>query len=531
MVQSACLRVCEKIPDGLNICGTKCSGQLYARSVESAPAIEPKIKSICLERSQIRLAPLDLESLIDAHHPARTIWELSGKFDLKRFEEGVKTREGEAGRPCWPAQLLVSVWVYSYTLGVASARAIERMAEHEPGFRWLTGDQTINHHTLSDFRVGYEEGLKELFAQFLALLETAGMVDLQTLLHDGTKVKSVAGKWSFHGRKTVEKRVKEARRVVRKLDQEAAGAGEGIDERRRAAQERAAREGLQRAEKALEKIKKLEEAAGPRQSQQQRVSVSEPEARKMKHPDGGWSPSYNVQVSSEGKSRMIVGVGVTTAANDTQELMPALERVKSNSGKVPERVIADNGYATRSNVEATTEQSIELIAPWKDDASREAGACARNGIAEGFEPSKFRPQRGGQKLMCPAGKILVIVGQKVQHGVQRNIFQAAAADCHRCQHQQKCCGDSGGPREFGRVVESEAMKQYQARMKRPEVKELYRKRSEIAEFPHLWTKGVKGLRRFSVRGVVKAGMEAIWMALAYNVAQWMRLRQAESIAA
>ena len=70
------------------------------------------------------------------------------------------------------------------------------------------------------------------------------------------------------------------------------------------------------------------------------------------------------------------------------------------------------------------------------------------------------------------------------------------------------------------------MKQYQARMKRPEVKQLYRKRSEIAEFPHLWAKAVKGWRRFSVRGVVKASMEAMWVGLAYNVTQWMRLRQA-----
>ena len=498
--------------------------------MESGSAVELKIKNIVLDRSQLRLAPFDLEGLIDDCHPARSIWELSGSLDLKRFEVGVKTQEGEAGRPCWPARLLVSLWVYSYTLGIASSRAIERMMSHEPGYRWLTGDQVINHHTLSDFRVGHEEALKELFAQFLALLETAGMVDLKTLLHDGTKMKSVAGKWSFHGRKTVEKRVREGRRVVRKFDEEAAS-GEGVDARREAARKRAAQEGLRRAEAALEKLKALEKAAAPKEREGQRVSVSEPEARKMKHPDGGWAPSYNVQVTSEPQSRMIVGVGVTTAANDTQELMPAMETVKENCGTVPERVIADNGYATRSNVEETAGQNIELIAPWKDDASREAGACARNGIAKEFAPSRFRPQRGGKKLKCPAGKLLVIVEQKTQHGLPHNIFRAAAEDCGRCPFHQKCCGERGGPREIRRVIESAAMKRYQARMEQPEVKALYKKRSEIAEFPHLWTKGVKGLRRFSVRGVVKAGIEAIWMALAYNVTQMIRLRQAQPVAA
>ena len=97
--------------------------------------------------------------------------------------------------------------------------------------------------------------------------------------------------------------------------------------------------------------------------------------------------------------------------------------------------------------------------------------------------------------------------------------------------RQQCCGERGGPREIRRPVESAAMKEYLSRMKRPEVKQLYQKRSEIAEFPHMWAKAVKGWRRFSVRGLVKAGMEAIWVALAYNVAQWMRLRKAEPAAA
>jgi transposase len=493
-------------------------------------AEEQRIKTIYLDRSQTRWAEFDLESLIDEQHPARTIWELSGQLNLKRFEEGVKTREGAAGRPCWPARLLVSIWVYGYTLRVASARALERMQEHEPGLRWLTGDQQINHHTLADFRVGHEQAVKELFAEFLALLDTAGMVDLRTLMHDGTKIQTAAGKWSFHGRKGLEKRVRAARTVVRKLDEQAAE-NEGMDERRRAARERAAREGLARAQKALEKLKKLEAAAKPSEKSQQRVSVSEPEARKMKQADGGWSPSYNMQVSTEAQSRMIVAIGLTTEANDTQQLTPALERIKQTCGKLPQQVIADNGYATRENVEQSTAQKVVLIAPWKDAESREAGACQRNGIAPEFAPSAFRMQRGGKKLTCPAGKTLVVVGQKKFHGVMNNVFQAAARDCQRCRLRQQCCGERGGPREIRRPVESAAMKEYLSRMKRPEVKELYQKRSEIAEFPHMWVKAVKGWRRFSVRGIVKAEMEAIWVALAYNMAQWMRLRKAEPAAA
>ena len=485
------------------------------------------IKYVRLDRKQLRWEALDVEQLISEDHAARLIWEVSGSLELSGFEQEQKSREGGSGRPCWPARLLVSVWVYSYTLGVASARAMERMMSHEPGLRWLAASETINHHTLADFRVGHKEALEGLFAQFLALLDEAGMVDLRTLMQDGTKVKAVAGRRSLHRRKTLEKRLRQA---VRELDRQAAEE-EALDERRRAAQRRAAQEALARAQVALKKLQKLEAATAPNQQAALRVSDSEPEARKMKQPDGGWAPSYNVQITTETQSRMIVGVRVTTAANDTQELLPALEKVAENCGELPATIIADNGYATRNNVERTSEQDIELIAPWKEDRSREAGACARNGIAAEFAPSVFRLQRGGQRLLCPAGKSLVVIQQKTHHGVLKNVFAARKSDCRRCRWRRACCGKSGASRRVERVVESPAMKRYLARMQRPAVRQLYRRRSEIAEFPHLWAKGVKNWRRFSVRGLLKAGLEALWVALSYNMAQWIRLRQVAPAAA
>jgi transposase len=484
---------------------------------------ERKIKYVHIDRAQVRLEALDVESLIPADHPARIIWELSGKMGLGRFEKEYKSEEDGAGRPRWPVRLLVSVWVYSYSIGIASARSIGRLMGQEPGLRWLSGSEGINYHTLADFRVGNRAALEELFTQFLALLDQAGVVDLSTILQDGTKIKAVAGSGSFHRRKTLEKRLKTARGVIRELDRQAEEEAEGMDRRRQAAQKRAGREAVERAEAALRQMEQWEAATAPGRRSEVRVSASEAEAGKMKQGDGGVGPSYNLQVSTEGRSRMIVAVGLTTAANDTRELLPAVERVERNIGRKPARVIADNGYATRENVEKTSEQGIELIAPWKEDGSREAGACARNGIAPEFVPSAFRAVGGGKSLVCPAGKMLVVIQQKTHHGVRKDVFQASLRDCGKCPERGQCC-PRGGARRVERTVESKAMRRYLARMKRRTTRELYRQRSEVAEFPHLWAKGVKKWRRFSVRGLVKAGMEALWVALAYNISQWIRVR-------
>ena len=247
----------------------------------------------------MRWETFDLESLIPEDHAARTIWEIAGRLELNGFELGRKSKEGEAGRPCWPPRLLVSIWIYSYTMGVASARAIERMMSHEPGLRWLTACEVINYHTLSDFRVEHQGALEDLFAQFLALLDDAGVVDLRTLLQDGTKVRAVAGSRSLHRRKTLEKQLRTARKLIQKLDQEAVEEGEGMDARQRAAQARAAREALNRAERALQKLQALEAVTPKKERGDLRVSDSEAEARRMKHADGSWAPSYNVQITTE----------------------------------------------------------------------------------------------------------------------------------------------------------------------------------------------------------------------------------------
>ena len=192
--------------------------------MEQTAELQANIKYQVIDRRQVRWEQLDIEELIPRNHAARVIWEVSGKFDFNRFEVSKKTREEEAGRPCWSPRLLASIWIYSYSLGVASARAIERMMGHEPGLRWLAGTEVINHHTLSDFRVGDQEGLEGLFAQFLAMLETAGVVDFRTMLVDGTKVKAVAGRASLHRRNTLEKRLRQARKVMRELERRAAAA-------------------------------------------------------------------------------------------------------------------------------------------------------------------------------------------------------------------------------------------------------------------------------------------------------------------
>jgi len=63
---------------------------------------------------------VDVERLIGEDHPARAIWALVGRLDLRRFYAGIESSETEGGRPAFDPQLLISLWVYAYSQGIGS---------------------------------------------------------------------------------------------------------------------------------------------------------------------------------------------------------------------------------------------------------------------------------------------------------------------------------------------------------------------------------------------------------------------------
>jgi len=173
---------------------------------------KPRLKHI--DREQMFLRVVDVELLIPEDHAARAIWELVGKLDLSRYSQKILAVEGVAGRSAFSPQLLISLWIYSYSQGVRSARAIENLCAKEPAYQWLTGMTAVNAHTLSDFRMAHEQELKQLFIQVLALLSADGLVTLERVMQDGTKIKALAAEDSYRREDWIREQLKIAREHV-----------------------------------------------------------------------------------------------------------------------------------------------------------------------------------------------------------------------------------------------------------------------------------------------------------------------------
>jgi len=488
----------------------------YARRmVESNETKRPLVKYI--NRAQMTWDTVDVEQLIDSDHRARVIWELVGGLDLSRFYDAIKSREEKGGCPAHSPQLLISLWVYALTLGINSAREIERRCQWDPGFRWLTGLEVVNYHTLSDFRVEKKKEADELFTQLLAVLSSEGLVNLGQVTLDGTKIQAQASGKSFHREKTLQEHLQLAQQRVKELEEE------DSEERRQGvakAQARARREKQERLELALQELEKVREQKKEEEDKKEaRVSSSDPEARIMKQSGGGFAPSYNTQISTDTAHGIIVDVEVTQAGNDYDQLLPAVERIQERMGKLPQQVVVDGGFISRENVEGMARKKVDLLGSVAEDEAK----AKQDGR---FAAEQFAYHRTEDRYVCPAGKSLNYEGKQQKDGRTYYKYKAQKQDCWNCALRSQCCPDN---QKHGRSVvrneESAAMTAFRRKMESEEAQAQYRIRGPMAEFRNCWIKAKLGLWAFHVRGLVRAQAEALWVCFTHNLQQWMRVRR------
>jgi transposase len=489
----------------------------------SAPRVQP------VDRSQLVWRTVDVEQLLEPDHPARAIWELTGRLDLSGFYAPIAAVAGTAGRTPWDPRLLIALWIYAYSRGIGSAREIARRCTFDPAFQWLTGLGEINYHTLSDFRVDHDAALKELFAQVLGVLSAEGLVSLERVMHDGTKIKAWAGADSFRREERVAQHLEAARAQVAAMDDPRAEESPRVQAaRQRAARERQAR--LEQAQAELEKIRAVKN--GAEAQAQARVSLTDPQARVMKQSDGGYAPSYNVQLSTDAAHTIIVGAGVSQCGSDYGELVGGVQRVEQNLDKKPAQVVADGGFTSRENIVALAAHGVDFIGSLGEHTSQGLGQLRRRGVAEAFYPEAFAYDAAQDCYRCPAGQTLRHASQDQRRSGVQHQYRAEAGVCAACPFKAQCCPQNASKgRSLTRTEEAPEVGAFAQKMQTAEAQAIYRQRGPIAEFPNAWLKAKLGLRQFRLRSLAKAWLEVLWACLAYNLAQWIRLSWRPALAA
>ncbi len=177
-----------------------------ASSCSERPA--PRVKSP--DRSQVDPNPKAIDDLISLDHKARLVWELVQELDHSSLNDEIKAVEGQAGRPAIDPRILVALWIYASDEGISSARELARRCYDCDPYKWLRGGVDVNYHTLSDFRTGHPQWLKDQVVTNIAVLRAEGLASLDTVGQDGMRVRASAGNDSFQRAETLERLLAEA---------------------------------------------------------------------------------------------------------------------------------------------------------------------------------------------------------------------------------------------------------------------------------------------------------------------------------
>jgi transposase len=140
--------------------------------------------------TQPTLLPTDARDLLPTDHPAWEILTTVDELDLTAFHAAYRS-DGRGHPPYNPATMIALI-LYCARKNIRGSRPIEAACVDDLGCRVITGNNRPDHTTISRFLKDHAHALRGLLAQSLRLCDDAGLIDLDVIAGDGTKVQANA---------------------------------------------------------------------------------------------------------------------------------------------------------------------------------------------------------------------------------------------------------------------------------------------------------------------------------------------------
>jgi transposase len=327
------------------------------------------------DRRQPAFELVDLDALVPHDHRVRNVWAFVMSLDLSEFYARIKARGSAPGRPATDAAIVLALWLYATMDAIGSARLLARRCEYDVIYRWICGGVEVNHNILSEFRVDNGTFLDRLMTSTLTALIEEGLVCLEEVLTDGTKVRASASRTSMRRKPRMQEIETEVAARLATLKREIEEDPSVAEDRQKRRQYAIAKDRAERVGAALKKYDEREKALSERAqkhpktpAEAPRVSLSDPDARSMRMADGAKRPCYNVQVATA--NGFVVAIEPTERCNDTGLAPDTVKEVEQRCAASPDRLLADNGSMTQKDIVdfAKTYPAMQVYSPPKTRA-------------------------------------------------------------------------------------------------------------------------------------------------------------------
>lgn len=451
-------------------------------------------------RDQLSIFPIDIPDVLGPGHPAKVICAVLDRLHTDYLYESVS----DEGAPCYDPKMMAELLIYGYSVGITSSRKIAQALKENFAFSYIAAMQQPDFRTINRFRRKNRDMLEQLFAELVIYCAKLGMVSMEHIAIDGTKVHSSGSDDATYNMERLKKRIRRLLEEAERIDiEEDKKYGEDDDGMGTPA-EKEAREKLLKELDKMGDIKRLIE-----ENDGKKVNATDPEANFMRMRGKGIKTCYNVQAAVDGKRQIIVACKVTNSPTDENLLVPMIKEVKANTGKIPRVLTADAGYGTGHNYRFMNKAKIDGYVPL-------IGVSDNQKEEYPFGNDAFIYNAGEDVVICPCGEKLEFISSTKRPNKQGRTRVYRGTNCNVCADFGECT-----TREKGRIVKISNYREDRLAMKEKLMtdygKEIYRKRAATVEpvFGNIKWNGY--LERFSLGGVKGAEIEFYLAAIAHNI--------------
>ena len=495
------------------------------------------------------LLPLCLGDYLPENHNARVVSAIIDRLDISEIENGYKG----GGTSSYHPRMLLKVVVYAYLNNVYSGRKMEKLLVENIAFMWLSGMQRPDFRTINIFRSKRLAGtFDRIFTQVVLLLNEEGFVSLDVQYIDGTKIESVANKYTFVWKGCVEKskakleaKVKAvlegAEQVLQMEDGEEAVEMSSEEMTRRADNilDKMDREGIsdRKVRKAVEKVK-TEQASKMREYEEKlqtlgdrnSYSKTDPDATFMRMKEdamnnGQTKPGYNIQIATE--NQFITNYGIFWRPMDQGTLIPFLESFGERYGAQSSEVCADSGYGSEQNYEYMFGNGITPYVKYNMFHAEDK----RKRRTNPFLVQNLYYNEKGDYFVCPMGQHMRHVDDvavKSELGYESTVSRYCAQNCSGCPMRGLCYKAAADRRTIEVNHRNNAFRRKAKELLTSERGLLHRSNRPIE--PEAVFGSIKfnhGFRRFRLKSNEKVKVEFGLVALAHNLRKYIAITDAK----
>ena len=407
------------------------------------------------------LFPPSLGELIPENHPVRTVSAIIDRLDISDIESTYKG----GGTSSFHPRMLLKVIVYSYMSNVYSGRRMERLLHENVNYMWLSGMSRPDFRTINRFRSERlcDGRFEELFRQTVIMMNEEGVVSLKVQYIDGTKIESVANKYTFVWKGSIEKNkakleakvdalLKAAESVLAEENEECSAEEPSMDDlsaRTERILQKMDEQGIsnRKLRRSVEKVKdeslpKLVSYKRHMEIMGERNSYSKTDLdatfMRMKEDamnNGQTKPGYNVQIATE--NQFITNYGIYWRPTDWGTMIPFLDSFRERYGTQSNEVVADSGYGNEANYAYMESNGIEAYVKYNMFHAETKRRYANNG----FLVQNMYYNASEDYYVCPMGQHMERCGK--QHsvsdlGYRSEVDVYRAVNCKGCPLRGMC---------------------------------------------------------------------------------------------